>query len=119
MGKDNTRIVLGLAALSLLATMTAGCSMVEQKASEAAGQFTDAASREFVRQACAPIQDGRIDASELRVLSSMVGAMEGGGLPPEIIDTLKELADSGDRTAPEALQRRLVQACEDTGAYAN
>ncbi|MCW4467096.1 hypothetical protein OK351_16550 [Glutamicibacter sp. MNS18] len=118
MGYTKHRKVLAVAALLLLATSTAGCSVVEQKASEAAEQLTDAASREFIRQACAPLQDGRIDAGEMRVLTSLVGAIDGGGLPAEIIEPLKELADSGDGTASEAIQQRLVQACDNAGAYA-
>ncbi|MEU3330310.1 hypothetical protein ACF046_05635 [Glutamicibacter creatinolyticus] len=117
MGKEHTRKVLGTAALALLATVVTGCSMVEQQASEAVGQLTDAASKEFVRQACAPVQDGQLENSEIRVLTSMIGAIDGGGLPASIIDPLKELADRGDRTAPEKIANSLKQACTDAGAY--
>lgn len=119
MGHLNQHKVLGTAAVLLLAMTATGCSVIEQQASEAAEQLTDAASREFIRQACAPLQDGRIDASEMRVLSSLVSAIDGGGLPSEIIEPLKELADSGDSTAPEAIQQRLIQACDNAGAYSS
>ncbi|MFJ2619386.1 hypothetical protein [Glutamicibacter sp. NPDC087344] len=90
----------------------AGCSVVQDTASSAASQLTDAASKEIVRQACAPIQDGRIDASELRVLTSLVGSVEGGGLPQDLVDVLNDLAASGDSVST-TLQDRLVQACDD------
>lgn len=119
MGYKKQRKLFAMAAIVVVGTATAGCSVVEQQASDAAEQLTDAASREFIRQACAPLQDGSIDAGEIRVLSSLVNAVDGGGLPSSIVEPLKELADSGDRTAPEAIQQRLVQACDNAGAYAN
>ena len=116
MGYMKQRKFFGVATLLLLAVGTAGCSAVEQTASDAAQQLTDAASKEFVRQACAPLQDGRIDLAEMRVLTSLVGAFDGGGLPAEIVGPLKELAASSDSTAPEAIQQRLLQACDNAGA---
>ncbi|WP_246055531.1 hypothetical protein [Glutamicibacter uratoxydans] len=104
--------------MSVLTLMTASCSVIEDSASSAANQLTDAATKEVVRQACAPIQDGSIDASELRVLSSMVGSVEGGGLPQSLVDVLNELADSGDNVS-KSLQNRLVKACDDATAQAN
>ncbi|GGM01835.1 hypothetical protein [Glutamicibacter protophormiae] len=104
--------------MSSATLFSAGCSVIEDSAGSAASQLTDAASKEIVRQACAPIQDGRIDASELRVLSSLVGAVEGGGLPQDLVDVLNDLAESGD-TVSTRLQERLVQACDDATAQAS
>ena len=118
MGKVQVRNAAILLLVSSATLFSAGCSVIEDSASSAASQLTDAASKEIVRQACAPIQDGRIDASELRVLSSLVGAVEGGGLPQDLVDVLNDLADSGD-TASTRLQDRLVQACDDATAQAS
>lgn len=116
MGYMKQRKFYGVTALLLLSVGTAGCSAVEQTASDAAQQLTDAASKEFVRQACAPLQDGRIDLAEMRVLTSLVEAFDGGGLPPEIVEPLKDLAASSESSAPAAIQQRLLQACDDAGA---
>lgn len=118
MGKVQVRNAAILLLVSSATLFSAGCSVIEDSASSAASQLTDAASKEIVRQACAPIQDGRIDASELRVLSSLVGAVEGGGLPQDLVDVLNDLADSGD-TVSTRLQERLVQACNDATAQAS
>lgn len=112
MGKVKVRKMAALFAMTSVVMLSAGCSIVEDTASRASDQLTDAASKELVRQACAPIQDGSIDAGELKVLSSIVGSVEGGGLPDEMVNVLTELADSGDK-APEALQERLKTSCDD------
>ncbi|MGP9607567.1 hypothetical protein [Glutamicibacter sp. AOP33-2CA-4] len=118
MGNVEIRKSAAILAVSSLIMVTAGCSMLEDTATSAATQLTDAAATEMVRQACAPVQDGSIDAGELRVLSSIIGSVEGGGLPQPIVEVLKELASSGDQ-APQALQDRLVQACDDANANNN
>lgn len=118
MGKVNLRNAAILLVLSSVTVLASSCSVIEDTASSAANQLTDAASKEVVRQACAPIQDGRIDASELRVISSLVGAVEGGGLPQSFVDVLNDLADSGDGVSAE-LQNRLVQACDEGTASLN
>lgn len=115
MGKVQVRNAALLLLVSSATLFSAGCSALEDTANSAASQLSDAASKEIVRQACAPIQDGRIDASELRVLSSLVGAVEGGGLPQDLVDVLGDLADSGDSVSA-GLQDRLVQACDDATA---
>lgn len=112
MGKVNFRNTSVVLLLASTAVLVAGCSVIGDTASSAASQLTDAASKEIVRQACAPVQDGRIDASELRVLSSLVGAVEGGGLPQSFVDVLNDLADSGDHVSAD-LQDRLVKACDN------
>lgn len=118
MGSVTIRKTAAILAVSSLAVLTAGCSVLEDTASSAATQLTDAAAKEMVRQACAPIQDGTIDAGELRVLGSIITSVEGGGLPQSMVDILKELANAGDH-APRALQDRLVNACEDSNAAGN
>ena len=112
MGIEKVRKLATVVAISTMALLSTGCAFVEDTANGAASQLTDAASKEIVRQACAPVQDGTIDASELRVLSSIVKSVQGGGLPQELVDVLQELANSGDQ-APEALQERLVEICDD------
>ncbi|UYQ76877.1 hypothetical protein OF385_12735 [Glutamicibacter sp. JL.03c] len=101
-----------------MALLSAGCSVVQDTASNAADQLTDAASKEIVRQACAPVQDGTIDSSELRVLSSIVKSVDGGGLPDEMVQVLNDLADAGDQ-APVALQDRLKESCDNATAGEN
>lgn len=112
MGIVKVRKSAALIAISSMALLSSGCAFVEDTAADAANHLTDAASKEIVRQACAPVQDGTIDASELRVLSSIVKSVQGGGLPQELVDVLQELANSGDQ-APEALQQRLVEICDE------
>ncbi|MGP9529192.1 MULTISPECIES: hypothetical protein [Micrococcaceae] len=118
MGKVKFRKVASVFAITSVALLSAGCSVVEDTASRASDQLTDAASKELVRQACAPIQDGTINSSELRVLSSIVGSVEGGGLPEDMVNVLNELADSGDK-APAALQDRLKTSCDNATAQSN
>lgn len=115
MGNVKFRNAAALLAISSAALLSAGCSIVEDTASNAADQLTDAASKEIVRQACAPVQDGTIDAGELRVLSSIVKSVEGGGLPEEMVQVLKELANAGDQ-APASLQQKLVETCDEATA---
>lgn len=117
MGKVKFRKVASVFAITSVALLSAGCSVVEDTASRASDQLTDAASKELVRQACAPIQDGTINSSELRVLSSIVGSVE-GGLPEDMVNVLNELADSGDK-APAALQDRLKTSCDNATAQSN
>ena len=115
MGKSSflrTGIALAAAGLLLLST---GCSALGQGASDAAGRLTDAAGREVVRQACGPVQDGRLDASELKVFSSIVKSIDGGGLPDELVQILRGLAESGDGVS-EDLQDRLISYCNDATA---
>ncbi|MEU5836968.1 hypothetical protein ABZ820_25310 [Streptomyces diacarni] len=112
MGIEKVRKATALVAISCMALLSTGCAFVEDTAADAANQLTDAASKEIVRQACAPVQDGTIDASELRVLSSIVKSVQGGGLPQDLVDVLQELANSGDQ-APEALQQRLIGICDE------
>jgi len=118
MGKVKVRKAATLFAITSVVVLSAGCSVVQDTASSAANQLTDAASKEIVRQACAPIQDGTIDSSELRVLSSIVKSVDGGGLPEEMVHVLNDLADAGDQ-APVALQDRLKEACDNAAAESN
>jgi len=118
MGKVHFQKTATLFVFVSVALLSAGCSAVQDTASSAANQLTDAASKEIVRQACAPVQDGTIDASELRVLTSIVKSVDGGGLPEEMVQVLNDLADSGDQ-APVALQDRLKEACDNATAESN
>ncbi len=118
MGKVNVRKAATLFAIASVTMLSAGCSIIQDTASNAANQLTDAASKEIVRQACAPVQDGTIDSNEMRVLSSIVKSVEGGGLPDQMVQALNDLADSGDQ-APAALQERLKNACDQATAETN
>lgn len=114
MGKLLRRTCLIAGCVVTLGILVTGCSVVEDTASSAAQQLSQAASEELLRQACAPIQDGTIDANELKVLGSIVQSVNGGGLPEPLVDVLRELAEQGDQ-APRALQDKLINACADAG----
>lgn len=103
------------AAAALLLLTASGCTSIADTASSAAssatGQLAEGAKKELIKAVCAPIKDGRINAEDLKIVSSMVDAVREGGLPKEFIGALDEVAASGDKVPAEA-QARLVAACD-------
>ncbi|MBG6084323.1 hypothetical protein [Zhihengliuella flava] len=98
------------AALSLTA-----CAQVQQAAEDAANSaastLTDAAKREALTRACAPITDGTLNADDVAVLTSLLEPAEAAGVPADLLSPLRELADAGD-AAPQAAIDRAAEACE-------
>ena len=104
-----------LASAALLFSVT-GCATIADTASSAASsaatQLADGAKKELIKKVCAPIKDGSINASDLKIVSSMVDSVREGGLPKEFVSALDDVAASGDNV-PAELQDRLVTACDD------
>ena len=111
--RSKSALLISGAVLLLSAT---GCATIAETASSAASsagtQLADGAKKELIKQACAPIQDGTINAADLKVVASMVDAVREGGLPPEIVSALDDVAASGDQV-PADVQARLVTACDN------
>lgn len=107
----STLLVSGMI-LSLALTGCAGITdTASAAASSAASQLADGAKKEMIKAACAPIKDGSINAADLKVLNSMVDAVREGGLPPEIVKALDDVAAAGDNVPADA-QARLASACD-------
>ena len=105
-----------LLSAALLLLSVSGCATIADTASSAASsaatQLADGAKKELVKKVCAPIKDGSINASDFKVVSSMVDAVREGGLPQEIVSALDDVAASGDKV-PADVQARLVTACDN------
>ena len=108
-----------ITALAVLALTTTGCAGIADTASSAASsaatQLADGAKKELIKQVCAPIKDGTINAEDLKIVTSMVDAVREGGLPKEIVSALDDVAASGDKV-PADVQARLVAACDNASA---
>lgn len=97
-----------------LLLLVAGCSQVQDAASDAANAAGDAANEvkseiatatagEVQRQACSLVEDGLVSAQEAEILSTLVSSAESVGLPAEIITPLKDIAEAGDQVPGEAV----------------
>lgn len=104
-----------LASAVLLLSVT-GCATIADTASSAASsaatQLADGAKKELIKKVCEPIKDGSVNASDLKIVSSMVDSVREGGLPKEFVSALDDVAASGDEV-PAELQERLVTACDN------
>ncbi|MET0479845.1 MAG: hypothetical protein ABWZ69_00660 [Mycetocola sp.] len=92
----------------------AGCSQVGDAAkgiaTEAASQAGSAAAAELRKQICTPLQDGTVSEQDKQVLSGLLVAAEGAGVPVEYIAPLKDIAESGDQLPAESVTA-LQDAC--------
>lgn len=101
-----------------------GCGQVEQTASEAANDLAqagqDAASQaasdiaqagkdELMRQACRPVQDGTISASDQELISGLLAGAEAAGVRSEVIAQFEQVAQAGDQ-----VPANVVKALQDT-----
>ncbi|MCU1559946.1 hypothetical protein [Mycetocola sp.] len=107
------RRLLTLLAVPLFLAL-AGCSQVGDAAkgiaSEAASQAGSAAVAELREQICAPLQDGTVSEQDKQILSGLLVAAEGAGLPVEYITPLEGIAESGDQVPNESVTA-LQEAC--------
>lgn len=105
-----------LASAVLVIVAVSGCAEVGDKASSAASsvasQAVEHAKKELINAVCSPLKDGTINASELKLLTSMVDAVREGGLPKELVKALDGVAGAGD-SVPADAQARLVTACDN------
>lgn len=114
--KIQLRTVPLLASAALVIIALSGCAEVGDKASSAASSaashVAELAKKELITAVCSPLKDGTINASDLKVLSSMVDAVREGGLPKELVKALDDVAGAGDNV-PADVQARLVTACDN------
>jgi hypothetical protein len=107
---------LRLPALALVPALLliAGCSQAEEAvqnaASSAASGVANAAAEQVKGQICALLEDGVVSASDKAVLAGLVTGAETAGVPAEITNPLKEIADAGDAVPSESV-KQLQEAC--------
>lgn len=91
----------------------AGCSQVEETAGEivgdAASEVAGAAADEVRSQVCRLVSDG-VSEEDRAVLGGLVDAAESAGLPADIVDPLRDIAEAGDQVPTEAVDQ-LNEAC--------
>lgn len=93
-----------------MALLLSGCAQIEESATDTVSQVADAAADEVRNQVCALVEDGQVSRQDMQVLSGLVAAAESAGVPSEIADPLKEIAEAGD-TAPQESVDALQEAC--------
>lgn len=112
---QHRRYMVLASATALLLSLTSCADLGEtasSAASSVASQAADSAKKELIKRICTPLKDGTINASDLKVLKSMVDAVRDGGLPKEFVDALDGVAGTGDKVPADA-QARLVTACDN------
>lgn len=94
--------------------LVAGCSQAEEAvqnaASSAASGVANAAAEQVKGQICALLEDGVVSASDKTVLTGLVAGAETAGLPSEITNPLREIAEAGD-AVPSQSVKQLQEAC--------
>jgi hypothetical protein len=108
----------GAAVLTAATLVLAGCAQAEDAvrgaaegvASSAASQAAEAAKKLAREQLCKISSDGKISPSESRSLDAAVAAAESAGVPREITDAARQLADEGT-AAPRQAVADLQEQC--------
>jgi hypothetical protein len=123
------RRLAALAPLVSVVLLVAGCSTVEQATSDAANKVAqagkDAASQaasdiatagkaELMRQACKPVKDGTISASDQELISGLLAGAEAAGVRPDVVAQFKEAAQAGDKV-PANVVKALQDTCSTAG----
>ena len=94
--------------------LLAGCGQAEEAvqnaASSAASGVANAAAEEVKGQICTLLEDGLVSASDKAVLTGLVAGAGTAGVPSEITNPLKEIAEAGDEV-PSASVKELQTAC--------
>jgi hypothetical protein len=95
--------------------LTVGCSQVgdaaKNIASEAASQAGSAAAAEVKEQICIPLQDGTISEQDKQVLSGLLDAADGAGVPVDLLTPLEDITGA-DGQLPADSVTALLEACE-------
>jgi hypothetical protein len=112
------RIVLAVAGL-VLAVPLAGCSQAEEAArgaaesaaTQAASAAGEAAKDTIRQQICRIAQDG-ISPEEATAIREAADAAERAGVPQEIVDAARAVAEAGVNAPREAVER-LQQECRE------
>ncbi|MDQ4046987.1 MAG: hypothetical protein M3127_06430 [Actinomycetota bacterium] len=94
--------------------LVAGCSQAEEAvqnaASSAASGVANAAAEQVKGQICALLEDGLVSASDKAALGGLVAGAEAAGVPSEIMNPLREIAEAGDAVPAESV-KQLQEAC--------
>jgi hypothetical protein len=105
--------------LALLSTipllvLTVGCGQVQEAAQNAASsavtEVASAAADQVKGQVCAVVQDGLVSVEDKKLLAGMVSGAETAGVPAEITDPMKQIAEAGEEV-PAASVTELKKAC--------
>src|SRR4051794_17776767 len=116
---------LTLAPLVSVILLVSGCGTVEQAASNAADQVAqagkDAANQaasdiatagkdELMRQACKPVKDGTISASDKELIAGLLSGAEAAGVRSDVVAQLREVAQAGDKV-PSSVVKAMQDSC--------
>ena len=111
------KTVKKLAALCLLVPFSAflvGCNQIEETAGGIAGdtasKVAGAAAEEVRSQVCSLVRDGNISAEDQELLAGLVDAAGAAGLPADITDPLRDIAEAGDQVPADSVNA-LNEAC--------
>ena len=105
--------------LALLSTLpllvlAVGCGQVQEAAQNAASsavtEVASAAADQVKGQVCAVIQDGLVSVEDKKLLAGLVSGAETAGVPAEITDPMKQIAEAGEEV-PAASVTELKKAC--------
>jgi hypothetical protein len=89
---------------------SAAASRAGELATEAASKAGQAATDAVRRQVCEIAADGKVSEEEAGAIRSAADAADRAGVPQEIVDAARAVADAGPSAPPEAVDR-LRQEC--------
>ncbi len=97
-----------------LLVLAAGCGQVQEAAQNAASsavtEVASAAADQVKGQVCAVIEDGVVSVEDKKLLVGLVAGAETAGVPAEITDPMKQIAEAGEEV-PAASVSELKKAC--------
>ncbi|MFD1210615.1 hypothetical protein ACFQ36_00985 [Arthrobacter sp. GCM10027362] len=120
---------LTVAPLVSAVLLVSGCGQMEQAAGDAANQAAsdlaqagkDAASQaasdiakagkdELLRQACKPVKDGSISASDQELISGLLAGAEAAGIRSDVLAQWRQVAEAGDQV-PSSVVKAMQDTC--------
>jgi hypothetical protein len=97
-----------------LIVLVVGCGQVQDAAQNAASsavtQVASAAADQVKGQVCAVVEDGLVSVEDKKLLVGLVAGAETAGVPAEITDPMKQIAEAGEEV-PAASVTELKKAC--------
>jgi hypothetical protein len=103
-----------VAPAAVLLALLAGCSRAEEAggsvASSAASRAAQAAADQVRQQVCDQVQDRQLSPRAKQVLGGLLPVAKTAGLPADITTPLEQIAQSGDQTPVQAVDK-LREAC--------
>jgi len=117
---DGLRRRIALVVIGSALAMLAGCSQAEEAArgaaesvaTEAASAAGEAAKDAVRQQLCRIAQDGTVSPEEATAIREAADAAERAGVPRDIVDAARAVAESG-ANAPQEAVRQLQQECRE------